>query len=172
MQRPLNYADPSTSAAEVGTNSEYVIALPLVHVKMGDYIEFSQVRFYSNSVMLQPSSKEELDGLAELLNTNPRYKITIHGHCNGDQDRNIVVRAHGTDFFTNTTSTSSQRRTVSAKELTELRAELVKEYLVAQGVGAKRITTKGEGGKALIYPTNSTLAGRNDRVEIEVKRGK
>lgn len=170
MERALNYADPAASAAEVGNNSEYIIALPLVHVKMGDYIEFSQVRFYQNSVMLQPSSKEELDGLAELLKTNPRYKVTIHGHCNGDQDRNIVVRGKNEDFFT--TNTSNQRQTVSAKEFTELRAQLVKDYLVSQGVEGKRISTKGEGGKALIYPTNSTLAGRNDRVEIEVKRGK
>ncbi|HZY81612.1 MAG TPA: OmpA family protein [Cyclobacteriaceae bacterium] len=170
MNRPLNYADPSASAAEVGTNEEFVIALPLVHVKMGDYIEFSQVRFFSNSVLLQPSSKEELDGLAELLKQNPRYKIAIHGHCNGDQDRNIIVRAPNADFFT--ASSGNQRRTVNAKEFTELRAELVKDYLIAQGVEGKRISTKGEGGKALIYPINSTLAGRNDRVEIEVKRGK
>lgn len=170
MSRPLNYADPGASAAEVGSNSEYVIALPLVHVKLGDYIEFSQVRFFSNSVILQPSSKEELDGLAELMKQNPRYKIGIHGHCNGDQDRNIVVRAPNADFFT--ANTGNQRKTVSAKEFTELRAELVKDYLIAQGVEGKRISTKGEGGKALIYPVNSTLAGRNDRVEIEVKRGK
>jgi outer membrane protein OmpA-like peptidoglycan-associated protein len=170
MERSLNYTDPAASAAEVGTNSEYVIALPVVHVKMGDYIEFSQVRFYQNSVMLQPSSKEELDGLAELMKQNPRYKVNIHAHCNGDQDRNIVVRGVNQDFFS--ANATNQRRTVSAKEFTTLRAELVKDYLIAQGVEGKRISTKGEGGKALIYPVNSTLAGRNDRVEIEVKRGK
>lgn len=170
MTRTINYADPATSSAEVGADQEFVIALPLVHVKMGDYIEFSNVRFFSNSVMLQPEAREELDGLAELLKQNPRYKINIHAHCNGDQDRNIIVRGKSEDFFAN--NTGNQRKTVSAKEFTELRAELVKEYLVAQGVEAKRITTKGEGGKALIYPTNSTLSNRNDRVEIEVKRGK
>jgi outer membrane protein OmpA-like peptidoglycan-associated protein len=170
MERSLNYADPAASAADTGANSEFVIALPVVHVKMGDYIEFSRVRFYQNSVMLQPSSKEELDGLAELMKQNPRYKVTIHGHCNGDQERNIVVRGTNQDFFS--TNTTNQRRTVSAKEFTQLRADLVKEYLVAQGVEGKRVSTKGEGGKALIYPVNSTLAGRNDRVEIEVKRGK
>ncbi len=170
MTRTINYVDPATSSAEVGADKEFVIALPVVHVKMGDYIEFSNVRFFSNSVMLQPESKEELDGLAELLKQNPRYKINIHAHCNGDQNRNIIVRGKSTEFFAN--NTGNQRKTVSAKEFTELRAELVKEYLVSQGIEAKRITTKGEGGKALIYPTNSTLSNRNDRVEIEVKRGK
>ncbi len=170
MTRPLNYADPASSSAEVGSNNEFIIALPVVHVKMGDYIEFSNVRFFQNSVVLQPESREELDGLVELLKQNPRYKIAIHGHCNGDQDRNIVVRGQNQDFFT--ANTSNQRKTVSAKEFTELRAELVKDYMISQGIDGKRITTKGEGGKALIYPTNSTLANRNDRVEIEVKRGK
>lgn len=170
MRRSINYVDPAASSAEVGSNNEFIIALPLVHVKMGDYIEFSNVRFFQNSVMLQPESKEELDGLAELLKQNPRYKISIHGHCNGNQDRNIITRGSNQDFFSS--GTGSARKTVSARTFTELRAELVKDYLISQGVEGKRIDTKGEGGTTLIYPTNSTLAGRNDRVEIEVKRGK
>jgi outer membrane protein OmpA-like peptidoglycan-associated protein len=170
MDRAINYADPAASSAEVGNGNEFVIALPLVHVKMGDYIEFSNVRFFQNSVMLHPEAKEELDGLAELLKENPRYKITIHAHCNGTQDRNIIVRGNSQEYFGS--STGNQRKTVSAKELTELRGRLVKDYLVTQGVEAKRVSTKGEGGAAIIYPTNSTLANRNDRVEIEVKRGK
>lgn len=171
MRRSINYADPAASSAEVGSSSEFIIALPLIHVKMGDYIEFSRVTFFQNSVMLHPESQEELDGLAELLKQNPRYKINIHAHCNGTQERNIISRPHNSKEFFGT-HTGTARKTVSAKELTELRAELVKEYLMSQGIEGKRITTKGEGGMALIYPTNSTLANRNDRVEIEVKRGK
>jgi outer membrane protein OmpA-like peptidoglycan-associated protein len=170
MDRAVNYADPAASSAELGNSSEFVIALPLVHVKMGDYIEFSNVTFFQNSVMLHPESKEELDGLAELLKQNPRYKINVHAHCNGTQERNIIVRANNNEFFG--TSSGNQRKTVSAKALTDLRAEVVKDYLVSQGVEAKRIQTKGEGGAALIYPVNSILANRNDRVEVEVKRGK
>jgi outer membrane protein OmpA-like peptidoglycan-associated protein len=170
MRRSVNYTDPAASSAELGTSGESIIALPVVHVKMGDYIEFSNVRFYQNSVMLMPESKEELDGLAELLKQNQRYKINIHAHCNGNQDRNIITRGNNTDFFSS--GTGSARKTVSAKTFTELRADLVRDYLISQGVEGKRIDTKGEGGTTLIYPTNSTLAGRNDRVEIEVKRGK
>ncbi|MEJ0034402.1 MAG: OmpA family protein [Bacteroidota bacterium] len=170
MDRAINYTDPAASSAEVGQGNEFIIALPLVHVKMGDYIEFSNVRFFQNSVMLHPEAKEELDGLAELMKQNPRYKINIHAHCNGTQDRNIIVRGNGQEFFG--ASTGNTRKTVSAKELTELRATLVKDYLITQGVEGKRISSKGEGGAAIIYPVNSTLANRNDRVEIEVKRGK
>jgi outer membrane protein OmpA-like peptidoglycan-associated protein len=170
MDRAINYADPAASQAEVGNGSEFVVSLPLVHVKMGDYIEFSNVRFFQNSVMLHPEAKEELDGLVELMKQNPRYKINVHAHCNGTQDRNIVVRGNGHEYFG--ASTGNQRKTVSAKQLTELRAQLVKDYLISQGVESKRIKSKGEGGAATIYPTNSILSNRNDRVEIEVKRGK
>jgi outer membrane protein OmpA-like peptidoglycan-associated protein len=172
MRRSINYVDPASSSAEIGSGSEFIIALPLVHVKMGDYIEFSSVTFFQNSVMLHPESKEELDGLAELLKQNPRYKVNIHAHCNGTQDRNIIVRKNNTEFFGSQSTQGAQRKTVSSKALTELRADLVKEYLVSQGVEGKRVSTKGEGGAALIYPVNSTLANRNDRVEVEVKRGK
>lgn len=169
LNRAVDYKDPAASAAQLGTGNEFIVDLPLVHVKMGDYIEFSNVRFFQNSVMLHPESKEELDGLVELMKENPRYKVNVHAHCNGTQDRNIVPRAANEYFGA---STGNTRKTVSAKQLTELRAELVKDYLVSQGISAKRIKTKGEGGAATIYPTNSILSNRNDRVEIEVKRGK
>jgi outer membrane protein OmpA-like peptidoglycan-associated protein len=94
----------------------------------------------------------------------------VHAHCNGTQERNIVVRANDQEYFG--ASTGKQRKTVSAKQLTQLRAELVKDYIVSQGISSKRIQWKGEGGAATIYPVNSTLSNRNDRVEIEVKRGK
>jgi outer membrane protein OmpA-like peptidoglycan-associated protein len=172
MRRSVSYSDPAASSAELGGNGESIIALPVVHVKMGDYIEFKDVRFFQNSVMLRQESQEELDGLAELLKENPRYKINIHAHCNGDQNRNIIAREKDSKEFFGDQHSGKTRKTVSDKELTELRAQLVKDYLVSQGVSAKRIGTKGEGGATLIYPVNSTLSNRNDRVEIEVKRGK
>jgi outer membrane biosynthesis protein TonB len=73
MDRAINYTDPAASAAELGNGSEFIVSLPLIHVKMGDYIEFSNVRFFQNSVMLHPEAKEELDGLVQLLKENPRY---------------------------------------------------------------------------------------------------
>ena len=58
----------------------------------------------------------------------------------------------------------------SAKELSLLRAELVKAYLVQQGIDASRISTKAEGGRAMIYDPSGTLAGLNDRVEVEIRK--
>ncbi len=170
MKRTINYADPAASAAEVGPAQEFVISLPLVRVKMGDYIEFSNVRFFPNSAILQPESQNELDGLVQLLKENPKYKVKVHGHCNGEGNRDIVSKGNSTEFFA--THTDNLRENASAKRLTQLRADIVKEYLVSQGIESKRVEAKGEGGKYIIYPKTSTLASRNDRVEVEVKKGR
>jgi len=170
MKRAINYADPSASAAEVGASEEAVVAFPLIRVKMGDYIEFSNVRFFQNSAILQPDSKSELDGLVDLMKENTKYKIRIHGHCNGEKTRDITRKGNSTNFFA--TDAANVKESASSKQLTVLMAEIVKEYLVSQGIDADRIDTKGEGGKQAIYPITSTLAARNDRVEVEITKGK
>jgi outer membrane protein OmpA-like peptidoglycan-associated protein len=170
MRRTISYADPAASATETGPDQEFVISLPLVRVKTGDYIEFSNVRFFQNTAILQPESQNELDGLAQLMKENTKYKIRIHGHCNGEGNRDIVSKGSSPEFFA--THKDNLRENASAKRLTQLRADIVKEYLVSQGIEEGRIQTKAEGGKYIIFPRNSTLASRNDRVEVEVKKGK
>lgn len=166
----VDYKDPGIFSSGVGPQNEIIIPIELVRSKRGDYIEFNNVRFFGNSAIFQPESKLELDGLVDLLKEQPKYKIKIHGHCNGKQSRNVVTKGNSNQFFE--TSTLNNRASVSAKELTQYRADLVKEYLVSQGIDAKRIKTKAEGGNVMIYPERSTLAGYNDRIEIEIKRGK
>lgn len=168
VELTIDYDDPSVYSTGVGSDGEVVIPIELVRSKRGDYIEFNKVKFFGNSAIFQPESKIELDGLVDLMKDNAKYKINIHGHCNGNQSRNIVAKGSSNEFFE--TSTLNERKSVSAKELTQLRADLVKEYLIANGIDAKRIKTKAEGGKAMIYPGGSTLAGFNDRIEIEIKK--
>lgn len=166
----VNYKDPSAFSSGFGPQNETIIPIELVRSKRGDYIEFNKVRFFGNSAIFQPESKIELDGLVDLMKENPKYKIMVHGHCNGKQSRNVVTKGNSNEFFE--TSTLNNRATVSAKELTQYRADLVKEYLVSQGIDAKRIKTKAEGGNVMIYPQAGTLSGYNDRIEVEIKKGK
>lgn len=168
VELTINYDDPSVYSSGIGSDGEVIIPIELVRSKRGDYIEFNKVRFFGNSAIFQPESKIELDGLVDLMKDNEKYKIKVHGHCNGKQSRNIITKGSSNEFFE--TSTLNERKTVSAKELTQYRADLVKEYLVANGIDAKRIKTKAEGGKVMIYPQGSTLAGYNDRIEIEIKK--
>ncbi|MEQ8364566.1 MAG: OmpA family protein [Cyclobacteriaceae bacterium] len=166
----VDYADPSIYSSGFGPQNEIIIPIELVRSKRGDYIEFNKVRFFGNSAIFQPESKIELDGLVDLMKEQPKYKIMVHGHCNGKQSRNVVTKGNSNEFFE--TSTLNNRATVSAKELTQYRADLVKEYLVSQGIDAKRIKTKAEGGKVMIYPQGGTLSGYNDRIEVEIKKGR
>lgn len=170
VELTIDYDDPSVYSTGVGPEGEAIIPIELVRSKRGDYIEFNKVRFFGNSAIFQPESRIELDGLVDLMKDQPKYKIKVHGHCNGKQSRNVVTKGSSNEFFE--TSTLNERRTVSAKELTQLRADLVKEYLVANGIDEKRIKTKAEGGKVMIYPQGSTLSGYNDRIEVEIKKGK
>jgi flagellar motor protein MotB len=41
--------------------------------------------------------------------------------------------------------------------------------LVNQGVEAKRLSVKAEGGSIPLYGEKSAMASHNDRIEIEVK---
>jgi outer membrane protein OmpA-like peptidoglycan-associated protein len=62
----------------------------------------------------------------------------------------------------------NEKKNATAKELTELRAEAARRYLVSQGIEVERILTKGEGGKMMIYPPTSVYANYNDRIEVEI----
>jgi outer membrane protein OmpA-like peptidoglycan-associated protein len=166
----LNYKQPAGEDVTIGTQQEAILTLPLIRSRKGDYIEFNKVFFLRNSAIFQPQSKDELDGLAQLMKEEPNYKIKIHGHTNGKEDRDVVSMGTSTNYFA--TDPGNKKEKATAKVLSELRAETLKNYLMSQGVDGDRISTKGEGGNMMIYGQNSTLSTYNDRVEIEVAKGK
>ena len=78
--------------------------------------------FYDfDSANLRPESREELDGLVELLNLNPNVTIELSAHT----DRK------GSDEYNNS--------------LSQRRAESVVRYLVSKGIAADRVTAVGKG---------------------------
>ena len=56
----------------------------------------------------------------------------------------------------------------SAKELSESRAQVIKDYLVANGIDAARMEVKAWGGKRPIFDKKGANAKKNIRVEVEV----
>lgn len=168
LMTPFNYKDPVPVSTGTGNEGELIIPLSLERAKRGDYIEFTNVSFYRNSVILHPQAESEMQGLADLMKEHKDYEVRIHGHCNGTEARDIITLGTSTKFFKS--DPGNQKKRASDKELTTLRAEAVKQYLVSQGVEADRIKTKGEGGKLMIYPQNSVYANYNDRVEVEITK--
>lgn len=168
IEETFDFKDPLPHSSGTGPDGDLIIPIELKRAKRGDYIEFNNVSFYRNSVIMQKQSQLELDGLIDLMKEHGNYKIKIHAHCNGNESRDIITLGKSEKYFEN--DPSNEKKPGSAKELTELRAEAVRRYMVSQGIDVERIMTKGEGGKMMVYPQTSVYANYNDRVEIEIVR--
>jgi outer membrane protein OmpA-like peptidoglycan-associated protein len=96
---------------------------------------------------LTPGAMHRLQTLVTVLKAHPERQVTIDGYTDsvGSESYNL--------------------------ELSQRRAEAVRDFLVQNGVDAARITARGYGAAAPIAP-NTTEAGRqqNRRVEVIIGR--
>jgi len=103
------------------------------------------INFDFNKATIKPESIPILYNTAEILLKNPEVKVEIQGHTD-----NI-----GSDRYN--------------QKLSLQRAETVKNFLVAKGVAADRLTTVGF-GKTKMIMDNKTEQGRglNRRIELKI----
>ncbi len=148
--------------------TDTIIALPLVRVRTGDYVEMDRVDFLKNASIMTPASKDELNELVAMMKDNPGYHIRIHGHTNGNEKRDVITLGTSTDLFA--IDKGNKRFKASGKELSKHRADAVKKYLVENGIAENRIQVRGDGGSQMIHGKGSLLSGSNDRVEVEITR--
>ncbi len=135
-------------------------------MKKGEMETLDYIFFYRDAAVLRPESRFEVDRLAKLMENHPTEKIRIHGHTNGNDPGKIIKRGpKSTDFFSLDNTVEDYG---SAKELSELRANQILEYLVSKGIDRKRMSIKAWGGKKPLYPVDDQKAEANVRVEIEV----
>ncbi|MBI1222573.1 MAG: OmpA family protein [Bacteroidetes bacterium] len=106
---------------------------------------FANLEFALGSAVIDPSSYESLNKLAELMNKKPEYKIYISGH---------------------TDNTGNAKKN---QKLSEDRANAVRVYLQNKGISPGRIKTEGFGADRPVAD-NSTPEGRqkNRRVEFRI----
>jgi outer membrane protein OmpA-like peptidoglycan-associated protein len=111
----------------------------------GLVLTLGDVLFDVDRAELKPGAEQHLLRLAAFLQDNPERSIVIEGH---------------------TDSTGSPEYNL---DLSQRRADSVRRFVQAQGIGPERIVTRGYG---LAYPiaSNDTAAGRqqNRRVEIVI----
>jgi outer membrane protein OmpA-like peptidoglycan-associated protein len=102
--------------------------------------------FDTGSSALSAGAYQRLRSLADTLKRYPDTTIIVKGHTDSTGDESYNLR------------------------LSDERAENVRRYLVAEGVGSQRATAIGY-GEAFPMVSNSTAAGRqqNRRVEIEIQ---
>jgi outer membrane protein OmpA-like peptidoglycan-associated protein len=113
-------------------------------VDEGIKVEFNEkILFAFSKSDIGDSAKQNLNKLVTALNDYPNTNIEIQGHTD----------SRGTDEYN--------------MGLSQRRANAVRDYLVAQGISASRLTTRGFGESAPAY-SNDTPEGmaQNRRVEF------
>lgn len=169
LNKPINTTSTTNEVSvETVMESESLVPENLDGIISDDFIEYGSIGFYSNAAVIHPSYKAEMASLAAHMKEDPTLELIIHGHCNGTSERAIIMPGILTRFFE--IDMYHEQKTTSAKELSEMRAEYAKRYLVAQGVVPERIQTIGEGGEMMIYPSDSDQSRYNDRIELELIR--
>lgn len=127
------------------SNEPFQLNIALNKIKEGISIVLKNIFFETAKATLKDESKTELNKLVELLTKNTTIKIEIGGHTD-----NVGADAENL-------------------KLSEARALAVKNYLIANGISADRLSSKGY-GETMPIADNSTEAGRanNRRTEFKV----
>src|SRR5271163_1556517 len=111
----------------------------------GRIVNMSDVLFDTGSYTLKPGAREKLAKISGIVLAHPGLNLQIEGHTDS---------VGGDDFN---------------QQLSERRADTVRDFLAEQGVAASSITAKGF-GKSQPVASNDTAEGRqrNRRVELVV----
>jgi outer membrane protein OmpA-like peptidoglycan-associated protein len=156
----------STSHFMEWAGNHYVIKFDLVRYHKGDINTLYNVFFYNDAAIMLPESKYQLNSLLTMMKENPNYRIMLHGHTNGNSRGRLITMGPSKSFFS--LANDVKDGTGSAKELSRQRAEVIKEWLVSQGVVGDRIEIKAWGGGRMIHDKNSVNAKKNVRVDVEI----
>ena len=147
-------------------DNHYVIKFDLARLLRGDIETLYNVYFFNDAAVMMPDSKYELNRLLDMMNSNQDYRITLHGHTNGNARGKIIKMGPSKNFFELSNDVIEDSGT--AKELSNQRALAIKEWLIANGIDGNRINVKAWGGTRMIHDKNSNNARRNVRVEVEI----
>lgn len=169
IHKYIDYADPASMDREAFVDEQGVWVIPykLERVEEGDVSVMYNVSFYKDAVVMRKPSRSDLDELVKMMHSNPYYEITIHAHCNGKKKREIIALGPDRNYFD---VAGSVKITGTAKDLTALRAEAIRDYLVENGIDAGRIDIFAWGGSDMLVKADDPHANLNDRIEIEFTR--
>jgi outer membrane protein OmpA-like peptidoglycan-associated protein len=168
IQQQINYPLPLADTVKdyvdlMGTT--FVLNFDLVRYHKGDMATLYNVYFYNDAALMLPESKYELNSLLQMMLENPKYRIRLHGHTNGNYHGRIISMGENKNFFS---LDGSKNSIGSAKDLSYNRANVIKEYLAANGIDPSRVEIKAWGGKRPIFDKHSVNAKKNVRVDVEI----
>lgn len=168
IQEEINYPTPLADTVKpyielMGTTM--VVNFDLVRYHTGDITPLYNVYFYNDAALMLPDSRYELNNLLQMMQENPKYRIRLHGHTNGNYHGKIMTIGEDKNFF----SLKGAKESIgTAKELSEARAQVIKDFLVVNNIDASRVEVKAWGGKRPLYDKNNVNAKKNVRVEVEI----
>jgi outer membrane protein OmpA-like peptidoglycan-associated protein len=165
VQRDINYKNPEGEGITKDDENNIVVPFELIRLQKGDIAILYNVYFFKDAGVMRPESRYEVGSLLEMLKENQNYKIKLHGHTNGGAAGKIISMGDSKNYFS---LTGTKEGFGSAKKLSLERAEVIRDYLVNEGIDSKRIEIKAWGGKQPIFDKLSTRAQENVRVEVEI----
>jgi outer membrane protein OmpA-like peptidoglycan-associated protein len=166
VQRDIDYNNPEGEGISTEENGAVVVPFELVRLQKGDIAVMYNVYFFKDAAIMRPESRYEVTSLLDMLNENTKYKIRLHGHTNGNAAGKIISMSKDSKNFFSLNDTKDGFG--SAKELSEERADVIRNYLVSNGIDQSRIEIKAWGGKRSIHDKHSARAQENVRVEVEI----
>lgn len=166
VDKDIDFSNPAaTEGAYQDEQGAWIIPYKLERLGKGDVSVMYNVGYYKDAVAMVPASKKDLDELVTMMNENSDYVVKVHAHCNGKSGREAMLLNADNNYFE---TTGALQRRISAKELTNLRADAIKSYLMLNGISESRIKTYGWGGSEMLVKENDPNARINDRIEIEI----
>lgn len=169
LQYDINFRNPEKDTALAYVDMmglSFIVSFDMVRYRKGDIQTLSHVYFFNDAAVMLPESRYEVNQLLQMMTENPKMKILLHGHTNGHYHGKIIKMGPEKNFFA--LGKDAVSTVGSAKDLSYERAEVIKEYLVANNINADRIEVKGWGGKKPLFDKHSANARKNVRVEVEV----
>lgn len=114
-------------------------------VKAGTKLVLKNIQFQQAKSELQSTGKQELLKVATLMKENPLLEIELSGHTSNEGERSANI------------------------ELSRLRSESCKRFLMEQGIEEERIKAIGYGPDQPAFPNTSDLnKSKNRRVELNI----
>ncbi|KUG09976.1 PA14 domain-containing protein [Solirubrum puertoriconensis] len=113
---------------------------------VGAVIALEHLYFEQSKARLLPTSLPEMERLAQILKDNPTLRLEIAGHTDNVGDATLN------------------------QQLSQQRAEVVRDYLVRQQIAAERLLAVGYGGtRPVADNSDAQQRPRNRRVEVVVR---
>jgi OOP family OmpA-OmpF porin len=130
-----------------GANEQLVVerTFRLSEGGVGSVLKLENLKFGLGEATILPESYGELDNLVKMLSNTPNMTIRLEGH---------------TDYVGNPSANLN---------LSQMRVDEVKKYIVGKGVADERVETKAFGGSQPIVRSNSSQERAvNRRVEVRI----